>query len=160
MRNIAKHVSTVLLLLLLLLSGCTHTARQHEVAMKGAEVMPFDLEKTTHIFEKIDNGGLQEVVADEANDTEQIALIRQHLAEEAERFAAGDFHDPAMIHGEDMPGLHALVSGAEQIQIEYSEIANGGQILYTTANLELIDAIHLWFDAQLSDHGSHASGHR
>lgn len=40
-----------------------------------------------------------------------VALIRSHLAEEAERFARGDFHDPAMIHGDDMAGLLRVGSG-------------------------------------------------
>lgn len=146
--------------MLLLLSGCAHNARHSEVAAIGAEVMPFDLERTTHIFEKIDNGGVQQVLVDAPDDIEQVALIRQHLAEEADRFAKGDFHDPIMIHGDEMPGLHDLISGAKQIQIEYSEIENGGQILYTTDNSSLVSAIHSWFDAQLLDHGSHAAGHR
>lgn len=148
------------ILLLFVLSGCSHAVRQAEVAAKGAEVMPFDLEKTTHIFEKIKNGGQQQVIADNTNDMEQIKLIREHLMEEAERFAQGDFHDPSMIHGEGMPGLHELVSGAEKIQIEYSELIAGGQILYITNDPKLINAIHIWFDAQLVDHGSHATEHQ
>jgi len=79
---------------------------------------------------------------------------------EAERFARGDFHDPAMIHGEHMAGLHQLVQGHERLSIEYSEIDDGGQILYSTEDQELVAAIHKWFDAQLRDHGEHASGHR
>lgn len=145
--------------MLLVLSGCTHNARHSEVAAIGAQVMPFDLERTTHIFEKIDNGGVQQVLVDAPDDIEQVALIRQHLAEEADLFAKGDFHDPIMIHGDEMPGLHDLISGAKQIQIEYSEIENGGQILYTTDNSSLVSAIHIWFDAQILDHGSHAAGH-
>lgn len=143
--------------------GGDHAAiseRQAEVAEKGADVMPFDLDATTHIFEKNDEGGLQQVVVDNPDDTEQIALIRTHLAEEAERFQQGDFHDPQMIHGDDMAGLHALVMGADEIEITYSELSDGAQILYTTANTELIDAIHDWFDAQVADHGAHATDHR
>ena len=77
--------------------------RQDAVAEAGAAVMPFDLERTTHTFEPLPDGGLQTVLSDDG-DAGQIALIRSHLAEEAERFAAGDFHDPSMIHGEDMAG--------------------------------------------------------
>jgi len=149
-----------LVLAMVVLSGCVQSIRQVEVASKGAEVMPFDLEKTTHIFEKLDNGGLQQVLVDESGGTEQVALIRQHLAEEAERFAQGNFHDPSMIHGEAMPGLHELAMGAADIQIEYSEIPEGGQILYSTDKPDLVQAIHAWFDAQLSDHGAHAAEHR
>ena len=89
-------------------------------------------------------------------DARQIELIRGHLADEAERFSRGDFHDPAMIHGENMAGLHQLATSYERMTIAYSEVENGAQILYTTEDAELIEALHDWFDAQLSDHGPHA----
>lgn len=152
--------------LVMMASGCTYSvaapdaARIAEVAAIGAEVMPFDLEKTTHIFQKTDGGGLQQVVVDSLEDADQIELIRRHLAEEAGRFAEGDFHDPSMIHGEHMPGLHELTLGASMIRIEYSEIEDGAQIQYMTEDPELVDAIHKWFDAQVADHGSHAATHR
>lgn len=132
---------------------------QAEVATRGVEVMPFDLERTTHIFEKQPDGGLQQVIADDASDDDQIPLIRMHLSEEAERFRQGDFHDPAMIHGDDMAGLHELMLGSHQITITYSELPNGAQIHYTTDDPEMISAIHSWFDAQLADHAGHASEH-
>ena len=132
--------------------------RQADVAEAGSAVMPFDLEATTHVFEKLDDGGLQTVVADE-EDSEQIALVRAHLADEAERFARGDFHDPAMIHGEDMPGLHELVMGHERLEIVYREVERGGEIRYSSEDPSLVTAIHEWFDAQLSDHGEHAQPH-
>jgi hypothetical protein len=159
-----KHCLTLLLLIAALLAtGCqpiTPVAdRQLEVAAKGAEVMPFDLERTTHIFSKQEHGGVQQVIADDG-DAEQIALIRAHLAEEAARFSQGNFHDPAMIHGEQMPGLHELMMGASQITIDYSELPAGAQILYTTADPVLVTAIHGWFDAQVADHGAHATDHQ
>jgi hypothetical protein len=149
----------VLWLLVACTATPTQTDRQAEVAEKGETVMPFDLERTTHVFEKIENGGLQQVLADDG-DSEQIALIRAHLQEEATRFQAGDFHDPAMIHGENMAGLHELVTGADQMTIEYSELPNGAQILYTTEKADLVDAIHEWFAAQVADHGDHAQDHQ
>jgi len=133
--------------------------RQRDVAAAGGAVMPFDLESTTHVFEKLEDGGIQAVVAD-VDDAEQVALIRAHLAEEAERFSRGDFHDPAMIHGDDMAGLHALAMGHERLRITYREVALGGEIRYASDDPELIAAIHAWFDAQLSDHGEHAQPHR
>ncbi len=147
--------------LLWLVVGCGPAApdRQEAVAKAGAEVMPFELERTTHIFEKLENGGLQQVVTDDG-DQEQIALIRAHLAEEAERFSQGDFHDPLMIHGADMAGLHELTMGVDRLTIIYSDINNGGQILYTTADGDLVVALHAWFDQQLADHDDHAQAHR
>ena len=147
------------LITLLLAAGCTPAAaeRQSEVAERGAEVMPFDLERTTHIFEKLPNGGRQAIVSDD-KDNAQIQLIRAHLAEEASRFSQGDFHDPSMIHGEDMAGLHELVMGAGEITIIYSDLDEGGQILFTTEDAALVAALHAWFDQQVADHGAHAQG--
>ena len=148
-----------ILLAWVVLAGCVPVTRQAAVAAKGSEVMPFDIAMTTHIFEKLDSGGRQQVIADDPADAGQIALIRQHLAAEAAAFAQGNFHDPSMIHGDDMAGMHALMMGAKDIAIEYSDLPNGGQILYTAPTPALVDAIHSWFDAQLSDHGSDAQEH-
>jgi hypothetical protein len=133
--------------------------RQEAVAEAGRAVMPFDLDATTHVFEKLPDGGLQTVVAD-ADDPEQAALIRAHLTDEAERFQRGDFHDPAMIHGDDMAGMHALMMGHDRIAIAYHEVERGAEIRYTSEDPALIEAIHQWFDAQLRDHGEHAQAHR
>jgi len=133
--------------------------RQAEIAAKGSAVMPFDLEATTHVFQKTPSGGVQQVVAD-ADDPEQVSLVRDHLQEEAERFAAGDFHDPAMIHGESMPGLHDLAMGHERLAVEFDAIERGAQIRYSSEDPQLVAALHAWFDAQLMDHGEHAQAHR
>lgn len=55
-----------------------------------------------------------------------------------------------------MPGLAALEAKFDQIDIEFFETTTGAAITYTSQNPELVSAIHLWFDAQSSDHGSHA----
>ncbi len=131
--------------------------RQAEVAERGASVMPFDLESTTHQFTKTDTGGVQTVVADDPQDTAQITLIREHLTEEVDRFRRGDFTDPARIHGNDMPGLEALSAHGGRITIDYETTPAGARATYTTSDTELREALHAWFDAQVSDHGSHAT---
>ena len=130
--------------------------RQEEIAEKGGQVMPFDLEKTTHVFEKTQTGGVQKVVADDPNDAEQVALIREHLEEEADAFRRGDLSDPSEIHGEEMPGLKELEAKAEEIDIRNSDLPDGAKIEYETNDPALVAALHAWFDAQLSDHGDHA----
>jgi len=137
----------------------TPVSWQEEVAARGAQVMPFDLEQTLHIFEKLDDGGLQRVVVKDPSNKEQISLIQAHLKEESEKFRRGDFSDPARIHGQDMPGLAELRSGAGEIEVVYTALPDGAQIRYTTEDQALVMAIHHWFDAPLSDHGRHASGH-
>jgi hypothetical protein len=134
-------------------------ARQAEVAARGAEVMPFDLERTTHVFEKLDDGGLQTVRADDPSDAAQVQLIQAHLTEEAEKFRRGDFSDPMTIHGHAMPGLAELRAGAGRIDVRYTALPDGAQIRYTTTDATLIDGLHRWFDAQLMDHGADATDH-
>jgi hypothetical protein len=131
--------------------------REAMVHKMGHHVMPFDLSKTMHIFEMTESGGIQQVIAKDQGDKEQIALIRQHLQHEAMMFSAGDFSDPISLHGADMPGIKDLAAGAARIKIQYTALPNGAQITFTTPDLHLITAIHRWFGAQLSDHGSDAT---
>jgi hypothetical protein len=134
--------------------------RQHAVAERGAKVMPFSLEATTHVFDATATGGTQRVVADEPGDREQIRLVREHLRKEAEAFQRGDFGDPATIHGQEMPGLAALRGGYERFTVRYRDLPDGAQIDYRTADPSLVTAIRDWFDAQLGDHGTDAEpGH-
>ncbi|MFC9894776.1 hypothetical protein ACFVMC_13890 [Nocardia sp. NPDC127579] len=130
--------------------------RHAEVAAKGQQVMPFDLNRTTHQFTKSATGGVQSVTADDPADTEQITLIRGHLTEAAAGFGHGDYGDPAAIHGTGMPGLRELQQGHTRIEIRYAETPAGAQITYTSSDPSLVTALHTWFDAQVSDHGSHA----
>lgn len=130
--------------------------RQAEVAARGAEVMPFDLDATTHRFDPLGDGLLQTVVVDDPADDAQIALVRGHLAEEAERFAHGDFDDPATIHGDDMPGLEHLRTGFDDVDVTYAEVPDGATITYTSARADLVAALHAWAEAQVTDHGDHA----
>ncbi len=123
--------------------------------------MPFALKATTHIFTKTNDGGLQQVVAKNPQDTEQIRLIREHLQEISHEFKRGDFSAPAQIHGEAMPGLSELRHAkAGEISVRYQDLNNGGELRFSTGNPSLVAALHRWFDAQLSDHGADAmAGH-
>ncbi len=151
------------ILLMLLVSMPAHAAgptdekRLDEVAERGTHVMPFDLEKTLHIFSKTPEGGIQQVVVKDKLDSEQIQRIRGHLSEISVAFKQGDYSKPAHIHGQDMPGLNALKTASPgQVKIEYIELPDGAQIDYSSHSPHLIRAIHQWFDAQLSDHARHA----
>ena len=138
---------------------CASPSRQEEVAAKGAKIMPFDLEQTVHHFQPLENGGLQTVTVKDPSNSTQIALIQAHLKEEAEKFHRGDFSDPAKIHGENMPGLAALQTSAQHIDVQYSALPNGAQIRYSTKDPALVMALHQWFAAQRADHGHHAVQH-
>jgi hypothetical protein len=130
--------------------------RRAQVAERGEEVMPFDLDATTHTFTDTGTGGVQLVTADDPDDERQIELIRGHLREEKERFSRGDFDDPAAIHGEDMPGVAELAAGYDRITVAYAERPAGAELVYTTDDPELVEAVHAWFERQVMDHGEHA----
>jgi hypothetical protein len=153
-------VSSIALAGAVALTGCSddgdQAERQAEVARRGAEVMPFDLDATTHRFESTDNGLVQTVTANDSDDSTQAALIREHLTHEAERFADGDFGDPASIHGHDMPGLAELEAGASDIDVAVEYVPSGARMTYTTDDPDLVAALHRWGEAQVLDHGEHA----
>ena len=104
---------------------------------------------------------MQQVIVKDPDNAEQIKLIRGHLAKISHEFQKGDFSNPAKIHGDTMPGLDELHKAKPgQINVVYKELPDGAQIDYSTDIPVLINAIHQWFDAQLSDHARHAiSGH-
>jgi hypothetical protein len=137
--------------------GGTGPSRQEVVAARGAEVMPFDLDATTHHFETTADGGIQSVVADDPGDGEQVAAIQAHLRAEADRFRAGDFGDPAHIHGDAMPGLDVLAARADDVDVAYRDLAGGAQLTYRSDDPRVVAALQDWFGAQVADHGDHAS---
>lgn len=128
--------------------------RPATVAAAGAQVMPFDLSKTTHVFADAPSGGIEVVTADDPNDSSQISLIRTHLQHEADNFSKGDFSDPAATHSNDMPGLAELERGVGRFTVSYKELADGAQLTYTSSDPALITALHQWFEAQRTDHGA------
>ncbi len=131
-------------------------SKQEHVHEMGQTVMPFDLSKTTHVFRMTDSGGVQSVVVKRAQDKDQVRLIRQHLRHEAEAFEHGDYADPMSIHGVTMPGVSELASHHQEITVSYSDLPLGAALTFETQDHHLVTAIHRWFGAQLSEHGSDA----
>ncbi len=114
----ALKIATMVLVAIAMLGLLNRTSmsaspsHEEDVAAKGAQVMPFDLDQTMHHFQALEDGGLQTVTVKDPSNSTQMALIQAHLQEEAEKFRQGDFSDPATIHGGHMPGLAALQTGA------------------------------------------------
>jgi hypothetical protein len=137
------------------LPGPTATKQEH-IHQMGQTVMPFDLNKTTHIFRMTDSGGVQSVVVKNAQDKDQIPLVRQHLRHEAEAFQHGDYSDPTSLHGKTMPGVSELEGHHASIAVAYSELPLGAALTFKTGDRHLATEIHRWFGAQLSEHGADA----
>jgi len=143
----------------LLALGCSVAlaqTKQEHVHHMAHMVMPFDLDKTTHVFRMTDSGGVERVIVKDATAKDQVVLIQRHLQHEAEAFRRGDYSDPASLHGPEMPGLRELQAGAAQVKVSYSVLPTGAEITFETKDLHLLTAIHRWFGAQLSEHGADA----
>jgi len=142
-------------------AGAADAERHADVARRGAEVMPFDLARTTHVFTKSAHGGTQRVVARDDADAGQVRLVREHLHDIEAQFRRGDFSGPTKIHGESMPGLAELKAAPPgSVSIRYADVKGGAMLTYSTADKRLVHALHRWFDAQLDDHGHDAmEGH-
>lgn len=138
-------------------AGSLNATRQVEVRSKGAEVMPFDLNKTLHTFDQNSEGGDQTVSLKDPKDTEQLMLVRGHLKKIADEFELGNFSDPTDIHGSEMPGLSILVANPSKFTIKYVEPEYGARLEYRSMDPEIISALHQWFEAQVNDHGSDAT---
>lgn len=161
MKSRFLHAAYAVLLGLPLAAPAADAQRQAAVAKLGADVMPFSLKATTHIFTKTAEGGTQRVVAKSAADAQQVKLVREHLREIQAEFLKGDFSGPMHIHGAEMPGLAELKAARPgQVAIDYKDVDAGAELTYRTADAKLAAALHEWFDAQLSDHGADAmAGH-
>ncbi|MCP8690522.1 hypothetical protein [Marinobacterium sedimentorum] len=154
-----RHVRPTIAIAVVLLFNSTavraQTPQEH-VHHMSANVMPFELSATVHIFRMTESGGVQQVVAKEPAAADQVTLIQQHLQHETEKFRHGDYSDPANLHGTAMPGLKELQAGASRINVDYAPLPSGAQITFDTTDLHLLTAIHRWFGAQLSEHGADA----
>jgi hypothetical protein len=157
--HLFKNLSLVTLLTLMSLFSIVSVnaqTQQEHVHNMSRSVMPFDMAKTLHIFKMTESGGIQKVFVKDTTDTDQIALIKQHLYMESEQFQHGNYSDPVSLHGADMPGLKELQIGASSIKVLYIPLPNGAEITFEATDLHLITALHRWFGAQLSEHGADA----
>ncbi len=126
-----------------------------EMRQRAQQVVPYTLDQALQTFTKTVHGGVQHVVAKSADDTRQIKLIQAHLLEISNQFRKGDFSVTERMHGADMPGLAQLKTAeTDDIKFEYKALENGAQIHYSTEYPQFVQALHEWFDAQISEHRS------
>lgn len=128
-----------------------------EVHQRSQQMIPFALDQTLQTFSKTVHGGVQHIVAKSADNAQEIKLIQAYLLKIANEFRKGDFSETERMHGADMPGLTQLkMAETDDIKFEYKALPNGAQIHYSTEYPQYVQALHEWFDAQMSDHGNDA----
>jgi TusA-related sulfurtransferase len=130
-------------------SQTTADQRFAEMNARGNRSMGFDQSKTTHHFRSLEDGGAIEVTV---NDPANLAAIRNHLAQIAKQFAAGDFSAPMMTHAEIPPGAAEMQKLKDKIAYTYEELPGGARVRITTGDPHAIAAVHKFLAYQIKEH--------
>lgn len=126
-----------------------HTA---EMNARGAHVMGFSQEKTTHHFVLTYDGGVIDVRANDVKDTEIRDAIRAHFRHVSRMFAEGDFTDPMLVHATNVPGTAAMKQLTGQLHWDVVETPRGAKMVITADNKPALDALHEFLRFQIEDH--------
>lgn len=120
---------------------------------RGAMVMGFDQDKTTHHFYLYEDGGAIDVSVNDAADATNRDAIRSHLPHIATMFGQGDFDAPMMVHdSNNVPGTAAMAALKDKIVYKYVETPKGGRVDITTKDKAALAAVHDFMKFQISDH--------
>jgi len=129
-----------------------HDQHQADIKRRGAEAMGFNQETTTHHFRLTPQGGMIQVTANSAADTAGRDHIRQHLADIAKRFPAGDFSPATHTHGQAPPGSEQMTALASTISYKYEELERGGRVVISSKDPAAVKAIHEFLRFQIKEH--------
>jgi mono/diheme cytochrome c family protein len=135
-----------------------HSAHHAGVDQRGDKVMGFSHEKTAHHFRLKSDGGWIEVEVKDPIDTASRDQIRTHLKHITQKFAAGDFTAPMLIHDKTPAGVPTMKQLKSVIQYQFEETEHGARVRIVTSNAKAIAAIHEFLRFQISDHRTGDSG--
>jgi hypothetical protein len=124
----------------------------NEMNSRGDHVMGFDNNKTTHHFRLLPQGGIIEITANAAEDTESRDQIRSHLGHISKMFAAGNFNAPMLIHEQTPPGVPVMQKLKSEIEYRFEETERGASIHISTSNSKALQAIHKFLRFQIKEH--------
>ncbi len=144
-----------ILALFLALAVAAQTDSHHAGVEQRGEAhagMGFSQTTTTHHFILTPNGGIVQVTANDANNTEQINTIQMHLKHIAEMFSEGNFSIPHFVHDQTPPGVPTLKELKSAIHYSAEPLANGGLVKIETSSPEGIAAVHDFLRFQIKDH--------
>jgi len=150
-----RRIRTIAAGLFLLASAAAAVQQQHDsTAMntRGAHVMGFDQNKTTHHFTLTKTGGIIQVQANDPSDTTSCDHIRMHLEHISKAFAQGDFTDPHEVHAETPPGVPTMKARKAKITYQFESIAKGAKVIITTEDPKALEAVHDYLRYQIREH--------
>ena len=137
-------------LAVLLVGGSLRLAAAQD---RGAMVMGFDQDKTTHHFSLYEDGGAIEVSVNDPADVKNRDAIRAHLPHIAMMFGGGDFDAPMMVHDtKNVPGAETLAKLKDKIRYTYVETPRGGRVDVVTTDKAAIAAVHEFLKFQIGEH--------
>ena len=119
---------------------------------RGAQVMGFDQDKTSHHFYLYPNGGAIDVSAKDDKDAVNRDAIRSHLPHLAMLFGQGDMSAPMLVHDTNVPGTADMAKLKDKIAYAYHETAHGGRVDITTSDAAALAAVHAFLRCQITDH--------
>jgi len=120
---------------------------------RGAMVMGFDQDKTTHHFYLYEDGGAIDIAVKDASDTQDRDAIRSHLPHIATMFGMGDFDAPMLVHdSKDVPGTAVLAKHKDKIAYRYRETTMGGRLDIVTKDADALAALHEFLAYQIKEH--------
>ncbi len=120
---------------------------------RGAMVMGFDQQKTTHHFYLYEDGGAIDVSVKDDGDTVNRDAIRSHLPHISMLFGQGNFEAPMLVHdSKNVPGTAEMGSLHEKISYKYHETPSGGRVDITTTDKAALKAVHEFLKFQIADH--------
>jgi len=126
---------------------------QHrQMNQRGAQVMGFDQEKTTHHFYLYADGGAIDVAVNDASDKTNLDAIRAHLPHIAMMFSHGNFDAPMLVHDTNVPGTVEMAKLKDRITYKYAQTSKGGRVKIMTTDAEALKAVHAFLKFQITDH--------
>ena len=140
---------------LLLLSLTLQAPAQHshdQVKERGAHVMGFDQDKTTHSFRLHPDGGAVDISVKDRADAANRDAIRSHLPHIAQMFGDGNFEAPMLIHATKVPGTDQMAAMKNRIRFVYVETPTGGRLDIFTTDADALKAVHEFMRFQIADH--------
>ena len=139
-----------LLLLITLFSVQDHHRGMNE---RGAMVMGFDQQNTSHHFYLYRDGGAIDIAVKDASDSTNRDAIRAHLPHLAVMFGEGRFDAPMLIHDSaNVPGTAVLRERSKALRYSYVETVDGGRVDIMTTDSAALAALHDFLRFQIVEH--------
>ncbi len=120
--------------------------------------MGVDQYRSAHRFDALPDGGrieLQSLTGDSADVVRDQAALPGNTA----AFMAGDFSKPFEVHAGVVPGTPLMRQRRERIRYTRRDLSLGAELRLTTADAELVRAIHDFLAFQRSDHRAPGNAH-